>query len=734
MDGPEQPLSRAKDYQKKKQVLTLVHLVWTPVVLGLMILTPFSHLLKQTAVAIAAQPYLTAALYTLLFILFLSLADFPFTVYSGFVLEHRFQLSNETFAAWLKDYAKKMALSTGFTILLILGLYALIWNFPFHWWLAAWAGYALVSYGLGKIFPVWIVPLFYKYGKVESEGLKKRILNLASRYGMPVENVYSINLSKTTKKANAAFMGMGRTKRVVLSDTLLDSFTEDEIETVVAHELGHFKHRDIWKQLGFGLLVSFLTFRIAFLAMEPAAKALGFDGAGDIGSLPLLFLFFFFFTLFLMPLQNGFSRWMERAADRFALTAFPYPKVFISCMEKLGRVNLADPDPNPVFEWIFYDHPSIGKRIRMAKALLAILLCLAISLPPAMAEEKSDAAKTIEERQRVEMLGFFLKDPKKAALPKTGLSIEFYNQAVQYYQAQEYRLARQALQDSLKQDPQNSLAYELLGDVDYLEQDLKAAKANYEIASNLKPRDGLKEKIEKISKENVVEKKLATYRELHFIIKYHDEERAFEGFELRELLRSTYRSISQDFAYYFKHQVVVLLYDEDEFKQIVNAPHWAAGVYDGKVRMPAYQKGFGQKELRALTAHEVTHAFVTAMSGGRAPSWINEGLAEYEENKVKEVDQIVFESAVKTKTLLPLDELMSQGHSDSLSKDPLLVSLFYQQSFHLVRYLIDRYSMFHMKQILSEYAEGKNSDEAIRSVFKISTNQLEKEWKTTFSK
>ena len=197
--------------------------------------------------------------------------------------------------------------------------------------------------------------------------LRKRIFDLAKRFGLPVENIYSLNLSKTTKKANAAFMGLGKTKRVVLSDTLIEHFDGDEIETVVAHELGHFKHGDIWRNLSFGLLTSFLMFWIAFNSADSAAVALGYDEVGDVAAMPLLFLIFYGVMLVLIPLQNGFSRRLERAADRFALEASSKPQAFIPCMTKLGRLNLADPEPPRLVEWFFYDHPAISKRIQMAQ-------------------------------------------------------------------------------------------------------------------------------------------------------------------------------------------------------------------------------------------------------------------------------------------------------------------------------------------------------------------------------
>lgn len=366
MNPGEQKL-KAKAYQRQKQRLTIFHLFLAPVVLAVAVVTPVSVFLKGQARGVSENLYLELAVYFLLFSLYILIFDGPFSFYTGFMLEHRFDLSNQTLKAWLKDWLKKLVLSFGVSLALLEGFYFLIWKFPARGWFCAWIGYGLVSYFFGKIFPVWIVPLFYKYGRVPEGSLKKRILDLAARYGLPVENVYCLNLSKTTKKANAAFMGIGKTRRVVLSDTLLENFTEDEIETVVAHELGHFKHRDILKQLAFGMTVSLALFWLAFRLMPPLAERAGFRGVSDIAAMPLLFLVFYLFSLALMPLQSGFSRALERAADRFSLQAYPYKNIFISCMEKLGKLNLADPNPHPLYEWFFYDHPAISKRIRMAR-------------------------------------------------------------------------------------------------------------------------------------------------------------------------------------------------------------------------------------------------------------------------------------------------------------------------------------------------------------------------------
>lgn len=742
MDQSEEQLkSKAKEYSTKKRQIMLFDLALTPVLLLAVLFSPLSFIFKSWSLSLFENKYAVAAAYFSFLSLFTFLVDLPLSFYSGYILEHRYGLSNQGFAGWSGDLAKRTVLSFGLSLLLILALYGLIWNFPDTWWLWAWAGYAFLSFVLGKIFPVLIVPIFYKYGPVADENLKERIFALAKKYGMPLKNIYSLNLSRTTKKANAAFMGMGKTKRVVLSDTLIENFNRDEIEVVVAHELGHFKHGDIWKLLGFGLVVSWAGFCVLFRVLEPLTLRLGFEGPGDIAALPLIFLVFVLFYFVLLPIQNGFSRWVERLADLFALEAFPNREAFISCMEKLGKVNLADPDPHPVYEWFFYDHPSIPKRVRMARQWRKAVVLIAVSLfslsslaqVQAGTENKADLAEnSLERRGKVELLSYFLKEPKDAVLPKTTLSIQAYNQGAVHFQKQEYDLARKSLQEAIGHDDKNALAYELLGEIDYLQQKLTDAKANWEIAYSLDPRPTLAKKIEKIRKEATVEKKLSTYREQHFIIKYHNENVKMEGFELRELLRKTYGAISKDFAYYFNHQVVVLLYDEDEFRKIADAPHWAGGLYDGKVRMPISKKGFRELDLAALTTHEVTHAFVGAMSSNMAPAWINEGLAEYEENKVRKADLSTFRQTVKTNTLIPFLQLMSEASSASIQNQKS-VHLFYQQSFQLVSYMIERYRMYRIKQLLQEFGKGKNSDEALREVLHISPERLEKEWKATLT-
>ena len=358
---------KSKAYQRTRNWLTLYSLLLSLIVLFGAIVFRLTFVFYEWAYNSNSSLYGALFFYFLFFSVYSLVSSFPMSFYSGFVLEHQYALSNQTFSAWLLEWAKKQLLSFAITTPLILILYTLIWNFESSWWFLGWAGYAIFSLVLGKLFPILIVPLFYTYSPISDEVLKRKIEALAKRFGVAIQNVYSLNLSKTTKKANAAFTGFGKTKRVILGDTLLNSFNHEEIETVLAHELGHYRHRDIWKQFGFGIALSLVGFWLAFQLLGALSYRLDYEGAADIRSFPLLCLIFFLFSLVMSPAANAFSRHAERRADQFALDTTKDQTSFISAMQKLGDLNLADPDPHPLIEFLLYDHPAIGKRIQMAE-------------------------------------------------------------------------------------------------------------------------------------------------------------------------------------------------------------------------------------------------------------------------------------------------------------------------------------------------------------------------------
>jgi tetratricopeptide (TPR) repeat protein len=336
--------------------------------------------------------------------------------------------------------------------------------------------------------------------------------------------------------------------------------------------------------------------------------------------------------------------------------------------------------------------------------------------------------ESVERRQKIEIERFYAGNDGRA--PVAPMAIGFYNDAVKFFEKNEFDMAREALHESLALEPRNALALELLGEIENLQQNFEKAENYYKQSYLVSPSTRLRQKIEKIQKEQSVEKNLDTYDEEHFIIKYRKGEQGYEGYWLKNLLRDAYRQVSQDFGTYFNHKTAVLFYGGKEFHDVTGQAGWVGGLYDGKIRLPAYQQGFKELDLRAAATHEMTHAFVAALSGMRAPAWIHEGLAEYEQNKIQPVSMIVLNAAVRTRALMPLDRLFSEKlQMDKM--DPLEVALFYQEAFSLVRYMIERFQMYRMKEILVKFKEGKPAEQAIEETLGISITQLEKEWLAT---
>jgi STE24 endopeptidase len=294
------------------------------------------------------------------------LASLPLDFWVGYVLEHRYQLSTQSFLQWCWKRIKSYFVAGIIGLILLLGLYSFIWFTGNWWWLAAAAGWLVAILVLGRILPVLILPLFYKVTRLEDSALLERFRNLSAGTGLNVEGVYRLELSKETRKANAALAGLGRSRRVLLGDTLLQEFQPEEIDVVFAHEVGHHVHRHLPK---FVVMDVILTGAICFLAdrvLHLVAVPLGYPGALDPAALPLFLLVFGLVGLTLMPVRNAVSRWFERQSDRFALQRTGDPSAYHSAFSKLARLNKADPDPNPLLVWFLHDHPPIRERLAMA--------------------------------------------------------------------------------------------------------------------------------------------------------------------------------------------------------------------------------------------------------------------------------------------------------------------------------------------------------------------------------
>lgn len=357
----------AKRYSRTKNILFVVELALTILFLFIMATQGPSIWIRNYALRIADNIWFSTAVYFFIFGLIYVAVAFPLDFYQSYSLEHKFSLSTESFPAWFKDYAKKLLLAGTISLVLVEILYFFLRRFEANWWILAvllWITFTII---LSRVAPVLILPLFFKIKRLEDEALRTRLLNLAEKSGAKVKDVFEIDLSKKTVKANAGLAGLGKTRRILVGDTLLKNYSPDEIEVVLAHELGHHKYGHILKFIAFGAASSLAGFYIADGIFKNLTSPLGLRGVADLAGFPLLFLILFFFTLFILPLQNGLGRAFERQADYFSMDITKNPDAFITTMRKLGEQNLADLNPSRLVEIFLYDHPPISKRIKMAE-------------------------------------------------------------------------------------------------------------------------------------------------------------------------------------------------------------------------------------------------------------------------------------------------------------------------------------------------------------------------------
>ena len=363
---------KARAYSGEKHRLAITGLIFSPFILSLSIIFGLPPYIRHISSLVSSNDYINLLAFFALMSLAYYIVTVPMVYYSDFALEHKFSLSNQTFKDWVKREAKKGVVSFIISIPLIFSLYAFIRYWPLYWWLLAAILWFFTAILLAKFAPVFIVPLFYKYSPIKNKTLKDKLLKLASGAGFRVKDVYEINMSRDTKKANAALMGIGKQKRIVLCDTLLEGFNEDEIESVMGHELGHHKLRHLMKLISSEGIFTFVTFFITNILFLRLHTASGYARLSDFESLVLIYAIMCALGIFALPLQNAFSRKLEKDADRFALETTGDNQAFISTMKKLAEQNLADTCPGKFYEIMLYNHPPISRRISFAESFKSI--------------------------------------------------------------------------------------------------------------------------------------------------------------------------------------------------------------------------------------------------------------------------------------------------------------------------------------------------------------------------
>lgn len=294
--------------------------------------------------------------------------ELPFAWYQGYWLERRYGLTTQILAHWLADHVKAVTASGVVMWSGLVAVYVCIRLWPDAWWLVAAGVFTLAMVLLARLAPVLLLPIFYRVRPLRRPELSGRLLQLAERAGAPVIGVYEWAISGHTSKANAALAGIGRSRRILLSDTMLDVYSDDEIEVVLAHELAHHVHRDLWLGMALRTATLFAAAYLAAAALAATASWLGLRGPADPAGAPLLLLVAGASSFMFLPVGNALSRAQERRADRFALRLTGNPEAFVTAMRRLAQQNLAEDRPSPLARWLFYSHPPLGERIAAAEA------------------------------------------------------------------------------------------------------------------------------------------------------------------------------------------------------------------------------------------------------------------------------------------------------------------------------------------------------------------------------
>jgi len=359
----------ARRYNRIRRWLGIADFVLALVLLIVLLATGWNTTLRDFAYRAASQRYVLAVfLYVVVLMAISKLLGLGLDYY-GFRLEHRFNLSNQKLPAWGWDEVKGFLLSVALAAIVVELLYFIIRETPQYWWIIAWAAFLALFVLMAQLAPVLLLPIFYKFEPLDNDELKSRLVILSERAGTRVRGVYKWKLSEKSKKANAALTGLGNTRRIILADTLLEHYSPDEIESVLAHELGHHVHKHILKSIGVQASVTFVGFWAANWILHYAVDRTHlFETLSDFANLPLLVLVSTVLSFLLMPALNAYSRYNERQADRYAFESTGTVAPFISSMNKLADQNLAERAPSRWVEWYFHSHPSISRRVAAAQA------------------------------------------------------------------------------------------------------------------------------------------------------------------------------------------------------------------------------------------------------------------------------------------------------------------------------------------------------------------------------
>jgi STE24 endopeptidase len=359
-------MDESNRYETRKYVVAFVSFAIDVGLLLYALNSRFTLRLRNYAESISTSHWIQVLIYVVVLGGILKAIQLPLSFYSGYVMEHQFGLSRQTLLKWIKDQLIGLAIGGAIGLAGIQLMYYLMRAAPDRWWLYTWIIFITFVVLMTNLAPVLLLPLFFKFRPVEDGDLRRRVERLAQQTRTRLCGIFEWSLGEKTRKANAAVVGWGNTRRIIVSDTLLSNFSGEEIEVVMAHELCHHVKNHVWQSIGIQSALAFVSFYVIQRALVSFSSSFGFRSVDDIANFPFIALVGTALSLIALPGVNAFSRKLERDADLYALTLTDDSLAFVSSMEKLGRLNLASSSPNRIIEFIFYSHPSIEKRIRMA--------------------------------------------------------------------------------------------------------------------------------------------------------------------------------------------------------------------------------------------------------------------------------------------------------------------------------------------------------------------------------
>ncbi len=365
IDREKQKLARL--YKKDNLIVSIIsYIISALFLLALLYFAISRNFVAQASNIIHFRPLLILAYFTFLYVIY-SLISFPFSYIEGYVIEHKYHFSTQNFIAWFIDWIKSFFVGFMLGAIVFELIYMITHASPSLWWVWLSVVMILFSVILVNLFPVLILPLFYKTSPIENESLKVKVDGLCEKTEINAQGVYSINLSSKSTKANAAVTGLGNTKRILLGDTFISDYAEDEIMPVLAHEIVHYRQHHIWWSILWQSLITLGLFFVFYHIHPYFYRLAGYERISEIAAFPLFALIFAVLSFVVKPLSSSISRYYERRADYGALELTRSPDAFIRVMAKFCNKQLIVAYPHPLIEWYKYSHPSPGNRIKFAE-------------------------------------------------------------------------------------------------------------------------------------------------------------------------------------------------------------------------------------------------------------------------------------------------------------------------------------------------------------------------------